>query len=75
MGALDGQTVAEIIQKESKEHEIKQAKKSKWRGQVSGAAISLSKITLSLSSYIDPLIPQSPEYTVPYACLLIVFKV
>jgi len=74
LATLDGEKFVKIIDQESKAYNAKQEKKSKWRGRVSDSATALSRLTVNLSSYIDPLIPQSPEYKVPYACLMIIFK-
>ncbi|TGO06807.1 hypothetical protein BTUL_0494g00010 [Botrytis tulipae] len=71
---LDGERVVKIIAQESKAYDAKQEIRSKWRGRLSESATALSRLTVNLSSYIDPLIPQSPEYKVPYACIMIIFK-
>jgi hypothetical protein len=72
---LDGERVVKLINQEATQYDLKQEKRSKWRGRVSGAATALSRLTVNFSTYIDPLIPQSPEYKLPYACLIIIFKV
>lgn len=42
---------------------------------LSDATISFASIAVQLSELLAPLVPQSPEYTIPFGCLMIVFEV
>lgn len=46
--------------------------KMKWLYE---AAYSFSSVATHLSELLAPLVPQSPEYTIPLGCLMIVFEV
>ena len=46
--------------------------KIKW---LSDATSSFASVAIQLSELLDPLVPQSPEYTIPFGCLMIIFKV
>ena len=46
--------------------------KIKW---LSDATNSLASVAVQLSEILAPLVPQSPEYTIRFGCLMIVFEV
>lgn len=64
-----------LINRESQKIQNKQASKPKLLQKVDASAHALIKIAMQIKPVIDVLIPQSPEYSVPYACLWILFKV
>jgi hypothetical protein len=49
--------------------------KSEWKKRVNEGAYGFIGVANGLKPIIDIFIPQNPEYSVPYACLWIVFKV
>lgn len=46
--------------------------KVKW---LSEATYSIASVAAQLSDILAPLVPQSPEYTIPFGCLMIIFNV
>jgi flavin-dependent dehydrogenase len=71
----DAAWMESLIKKESKKIKDKQASKSELLQKIDTSAHALIKFAAQLKPAIDILIPQSPEYSIPYACLWILFKV
>ncbi|KIW97684.1 uncharacterized protein Z519_01268 [Cladophialophora bantiana CBS 173.52] len=46
--------------------------KRQW---LSDATYTFASLAQQLAEIFDPLVPQSPEYTIPYGCLMIIFKI
>lgn len=46
--------------------------KIKW---LSDATHSFASVAVHLSELLAPMVPQSPEYTIPFGCLTIIFQV
>lgn len=67
--------VKDIVERERKRVEAKQASKPEWLQTLKNVASGFVRIATELKPIIDIFVPQSPEYSVPYACLWIVFKV
>ncbi|KAL7920173.1 hypothetical protein ACQKWADRAFT_322360 [Trichoderma austrokoningii] len=63
-----------LISKESKRIKDKQASKKELLQKVDSSAQVLIKIATQLKPVIDIFIPESPEYSIPYACLWAIFK-
>ncbi|KAL7974254.1 hypothetical protein HDV63DRAFT_399837 [Trichoderma sp. SZMC 28014] len=70
----DAAWMESLINRESQKIQNKQASKPKLLQKVDASAHALIKIAMQIKPVIDVLIPQSPEYSVPYACLWILFK-
>ncbi|KAK0636782.1 hypothetical protein B0T17DRAFT_89961 [Bombardia bombarda] len=66
--------VTTLVEEERAKIETEQSAKPEWRQKVTGAAYEIARTATALKPIIDIFIPQSPEYSVPYACLWIVFK-
>jgi hypothetical protein len=63
------------VERERKRVEVKQASKQEWLQTLQKVASKILDIATELKPIIDIFVPQSPEYSVPYACLWLVFKV
>ena len=46
--------------------------KMEW---LSRATNTFAKFALDIQVLINPLVPQSPEYAIPFGCLMVIFKV
>ncbi|KAH8807320.1 hypothetical protein F5884DRAFT_340380 [Xylogone sp. PMI_703] len=70
----DASWVQNLVQQERKKVTEKQASKSEWLQKLNGLTDKVIKIVTQIKPIIDIFIPKSPEYSIPYACLWIVFK-
>ncbi|KAK3390059.1 hypothetical protein B0H63DRAFT_464717 [Podospora didyma] len=66
--------IAQLVEQEKAEIAAKEASKPDWVQKVQSTAYSILRITSELKPIIDVFVPESPEYSVPYHCLWIVFK-
>lgn len=70
---FDATTVGKFIEKlHGKSVDRLEQSKSWW---LSDATNTFASVALQLAELLDPLVPQSPEFTIPYGCLMIIFKV
>ena len=70
---FDATAVRKFIEERYRESAVRlEQSKGKW---LSDATNTFASVTLRLAEIFDPLVPQSPEYTIPYGCLMIIFKV
>lgn len=67
--------VESLINKETQKIRDKRASKQELIQKVDSSAHALIKVAMQLKPVIDIFIPQSPEYSIPYACLWAIFKV
>lgn len=67
--------VESLIRKESERIKDRQASKHELLKRLDSSAHVLIKIAMQLKPILDIFIPQSPEYSIPYACLWAIFKV
>lgn len=71
----DAAWVETLINKESENIANKRASKPELLQKVDASAHALIKVATQIKPMVDILVPQSPEYSIPYACLWILFKV
>ncbi|UKZ63901.1 uncharacterized protein TrAtP1_005122 [Trichoderma atroviride] len=67
--------VESLIRQESERIKDRRASKNELLQRLDSSAHVLIKTATQLKPIIDILIPQSPEYSIPYACLWAIFKV
>ncbi|KAH8891769.1 hypothetical protein GQ53DRAFT_719454 [Thozetella sp. PMI_491] len=72
--SYDAAWVTAHIERECQRIQNKQSLRKEWAQVVSKAAHGFASLVVHLKPVIDVFVPQSPEYTVPYACILIIFK-
>lgn len=65
----------DLVERERERVKKKQASKPEWLKTLIGVAEGVISVANQIKPIIDIFVPQSPEYTVPYACLWILFKV
>ncbi|KAJ9144050.1 hypothetical protein NKR23_g6060 [Pleurostoma richardsiae] len=70
----DAAWVESLIAKERNKAKDKQESKPEVLQKVSSFANGVIKVATQIKPVIDIFVPQSPEYTVPYACLWIIFQ-
>lgn len=71
----DAAWVESLINKQSEDIKTKRASKPELLQKVDSSAHVLIKVATQIKPIVDIFIPQSPEYSVPYACLWVIFKV
>lgn len=71
----DASWVESLVEREKQKVKDKQASKPEWLQKVTSFADGIVKIAVKIKPIVDIFIPQSPEYSIPYACLWIIFKV
>lgn len=71
----DASWVESLINKENENIKKKRASKPELLQKVNTSAHVLIKIATQIKPIVDIFIPQSPEYSIPYACLWVIFKV
>jgi hypothetical protein len=67
--------VQDLVEKEKNKVMAKQGSKSEWLQRLTTVAEEVITIATQIKPIINIFVPQSPEYTVPYACLWVLFKV
>lgn len=67
--------VEELVKKEKAKINSIDASKSKWSHKVSSFADEVIKVATRMKPVVDIFVPSSPEYSVPYACLWVMFQV
>ncbi|KAK6449333.1 hypothetical protein FP744_10005583 [Trichoderma asperellum] len=70
----DAAWVESLINKQSEDIKTKRASKPELLQKVDSSAHVLIKVATQIKPIVDIFIPQSPEYSVPYACLWVIFK-
>jgi hypothetical protein len=73
----DASRIKELVEQETDRIETAQESSNgdaEWTAKVKDVGYGVIKFAQVLKPVIDVLVPQSPEYTVPYACVWIVFK-
>lgn len=71
--SFDAIAVEQFVQRRYRETKEK-LEQSKIKG-LSSATNSLASVAVNLSEILSLFVPQSPEYTIPFGCLMIVFEV
>ncbi|OQE23905.1 hypothetical protein PENSTE_c008G02833 [Penicillium steckii] len=66
--------VEELVKKEKAKINSIDASKSKWSHKVSSFADEVIKVATRMKPVVDIFVPSSPEYSVPYACLWVMFQ-
>ncbi|KAM0454436.1 hypothetical protein ACHAPV_008306 [Trichoderma viride] len=70
----DAEWMTGLINKEKNKIKDKRASKPELLQKVENSAHTLIGIATQIKPMIDMFIPQSPEYSIPYACLWVLFK-
>ncbi|PYH64452.1 uncharacterized protein BO88DRAFT_374348 [Aspergillus vadensis CBS 113365] len=73
-GRYDASWVQNLIAKERLRINTRKTSESAWRHKVSGFADDVIRVATLIKPIVDIFVPQSPECSVPYACLWMVFK-
>lgn len=71
----DAEWMTGLINKEKNKIKDKRASKPELLQKVENSAHTLIRVATQIKPMIDMFIPQSPEYSIPYACLWVLFKV
>jgi len=54
---------------------LAKAEKGKYTKRLADLADAFCEFATRISSVVEILIPQSPEYTIPFNCILLIFQV
>jgi hypothetical protein len=54
---------------------LAKTEKGKYTKRITDLADALCEFATRISSVVEILIPQSPEYTIPFNCIILIFQV
>jgi hypothetical protein len=70
---FDANLVQKFIEEKSREAQKERDKSNiKW---LSNATNTFVTVAFNLQQLLNPLVPQIPQVTLPYGCLMVIFKV
>lgn len=72
---LDGETVRRFVDGQNEKVKKRFDTRPDWQKAVKDFSFEVGKLITKLLPIVDIFMPQTPQYTIPYACLKLIFMV
>jgi len=73
--AFDAKMVTDFVLREQEKVEQNRNAKSEWKKNIADTGTVVARVVTKLKPVIEPLMPKSAEYTIPFGCLMMIFEV